>query len=130
MQTAEALNMLGVSLLYQKKWDDAEPVWRECLAILQLKQPKAWSTFTVMTQLGWALVGQEKYAEAEPLMLQGYEGVKLHAPPELRRGALNSAVKGLIRIYEALGKKDEAAKWRMELEAIHKSDPPSKLLPK
>src|SRR5262249_9685614 len=39
MQTAEALNMLGVSLLYQKKWADAEPVWRECLAILQLKQP-------------------------------------------------------------------------------------------
>jgi serine/threonine protein kinase/tetratricopeptide (TPR) repeat protein len=130
MQTAEALNMLGVSLLYQKKWADAEPVWRECLAILQLKQPKAWSTFTVKTQLGWALVSQEKYAEAEPLMLQGYEGAKLYAPPAQGRAAINLAVKGLIRIYEALGKKDEAAKWRMELETINKSDPPPKLSPK
>jgi serine/threonine protein kinase len=130
LQTAEALRMLGITLLYQKKWADAEPVWRECLAIYQLKQPKAWLTFVGKTQLGWALVGQEKYAEAEPFLLEGYEGVKLHAPAAQRRAALNSAVKALIRVYEGLGKKDEAAKWRMELEAIQKSDPPPKLLPR
>ena len=39
---AEELTGLGSNLLQQKKYADAEPILRECLAILQKKQPEAW----------------------------------------------------------------------------------------
>ena len=49
---------------------------RECLAIRVKKQPDAWSTFNTQSKLGGVLLGQKKYADAEPLLLQGYEGMK------------------------------------------------------
>jgi serine/threonine protein kinase/tetratricopeptide (TPR) repeat protein len=130
LQTAEALHGLGICLLYQDKWVDAEPVWRECLTIRQLKKADAWPIVNAKKGLGLALAGQKRYAEAEPLLLQSYEGAKLHAPPAQRSAAVTASVKGIIRFYEDWGKKDEATKWRMELVAINNSDPPPKLSPK
>jgi serine/threonine protein kinase len=124
LQTADALHRLGGNLLNQNKWSDAEAVWRECLAIRHKKQPEAWYTCNARTALGRALVGQKKFAEAEPLLLKGYEGAKQHAaqmPPAQRKAALSSAVRGLIRLYENWGQPDQAAKWRTELEAIKKN---------
>jgi eukaryotic-like serine/threonine-protein kinase len=68
--------------------------------------------------LGGALLGQKKYAEAEPLLLSGYEGMKRRAatiaPPGRIR--LTEAVQRLVALYEATGNKDAAARWRTELE--------------
>jgi hypothetical protein len=36
------------------------------------KQPVEWTIFNTRSLLGDALMGQKKYAEAEPLLLQGY----------------------------------------------------------
>ena len=38
--------------------------------------------------------------------------------PEQGKIRLPEAVERLVQLYEATGKKDEAAKWRKELEAI------------
>jgi len=93
---------------------------RECLAILEKTQPDVWSTFNVKSQLGGALLGQKKYADAEPLLLAGFEGMKRHEvripPKELVR--LTEAVKRLVQLYEATGRMDETAKWRKTLESI------------
>ena len=69
--------------------------------------------------LGGALLGQKKYAEAEPLLLAGYEGMKQREAkiPPLGKVRLTEALERLVQFYEALEKKDEAAKWRKELEA-------------
>ena len=45
-----------------------EPILRECVAILQKKRPAAWGTFHAQSLLGDALLGQEKYTEAFPLL--------------------------------------------------------------
>ena len=66
----------GLVLLGQKKWSDAEPLLRECLAIRAKTQPDGWLTFNTQSMLGGALLGQKKYAEAEPLLLKGYKGMK------------------------------------------------------
>ena len=47
----------------------AEEMLRECLAIREKKEPEAWTTFDTKSMLGGALLGQKKYAEAEPLLL-------------------------------------------------------------
>jgi hypothetical protein len=112
-------------LLQQKKWTDAEAVLRECLAIREKKQPDAWNTFNTKSMLGGALAGRQKHADAEPLLLAGYEGMKQREatiPPQ-GKVRLREAVERLVTLYDAWGKKDEAEKWRKVLE---ESKPPEK----
>jgi hypothetical protein len=91
---------------------------------LAKNQPDAWTTFDAQSLLGGALLGQKKYAEAEPLLLKGYEGMKQQEksiqPRDKRR--LKEAVERLVQLYEETDQKDEAAKWRKELEAIQAAD--------
>ncbi len=115
---AANLTLLGLSLLEQQKWAEAEPVIRECLAIREKIDPDSWTTFYSRSMLGGALLGQSKFAEAEPLLLQGYEGIKKREktnPPQAK-ARLTEAIDRVVQFYQATGKKDEAAKWRKELE--------------
>lgn len=115
---ASALAVCGAMLLSQKKPDEAEWKLRECLVIRQKIQPDDWATFDAQALLGEALLAQKKYAEAEPLLRQGYEGMKQHgakAPPQ-GKVRLAKTLERLVQLYEARGEKDKAAKWRKELE--------------
>jgi eukaryotic-like serine/threonine-protein kinase len=118
-QLAGLLAQIGSGLLEQKKWTEAEPLLRECLAIREKTQPDVWSTFNTKSLLGGALLGQKKYADAEPLLLAGYEGMKQREKTILEQGKIRlpQAVERLVQLYEATGKTDEAAKWRKALEA-------------
>ena len=68
--------------------------------------------------LGAALLGQKKYVEAEPLLLASYEGLKKDEKAIPPQGKINipNAIQRLIELYDATGKKDDAAKWLQELE--------------
>jgi serine/threonine protein kinase len=125
--TAGAMAYLGLNLLQQKKHAEAEKLLRDCLRILQKAQPDDWTTFLTRSLLGEVLLGQGKHAEAEPLLLQGYEGVKRHEakiPPQVRPVRLKEALGRLVRLYEATGKKDEAAKWQKKLDEVKKAATP------
>ena len=74
-QYAEELTKLGSNLLKQKKPAPAEPILRESLAILLEKQPGAQDAFHTESLLGAALLGRQKYADAEPLLVGGYLGI-------------------------------------------------------
>jgi len=113
---AGELALLGMNLLQQKKWTDAEPVLRECLAIREKKQPDAWTTFNMQSMLGGALLGQKKYADAEPLLLQGYEGLKKREKTIPPQGAIRlpESLDRLIELYTATNKSEEAKRWRAE----------------
>ena len=43
--------------------------------------PDDWTTFNTMSLLGEALMGEKQHAEAAPLLLKGYEGLKARAEP-------------------------------------------------
>ena len=94
----------------------AEPLLRECLAIREKAQPDDWTTFNTRSMLGSALCGQKKYAEAEPLLFKGYEGMKQREEkiPKEAKVRLVETVDRLIELYAATNKPDEAAKWRAE----------------
>jgi hypothetical protein len=112
--------VLGLNYLQRRKWDDAEPLLRESLAIREAKVPDDWTTFNVRSQLGGALLGQGKSADAEPLLVQGYTGMKerqAKIPPN-GRSRLTEAAERLVQLYESLGKPAEAAKWRDELATM------------
>jgi hypothetical protein len=83
-------------------------------------QPKTWTTFNAKALLGAALLGQNKYAEAEPLLLGGYQGMKqLEAaiPPKVRF-RLTETLQRLVWHYQATQRAEQAARWRQELEAL------------
>ena len=92
---------------------------RECLAIREKTQPDFWPTFNRKSLIGGALFGQKKYADAEPLLLTGFEGMKKQEAkiPRSLRIRLPQAAERLVQLYEATDRKDEAAKWRKELES-------------
>ena len=115
-QLAGMLAQIGMSLLQRKKWAEAEPLLRECLAIREKTQPDLWSTFNTQSLLGGAFLGQKKYSDAEPLLLKGYEGMKQREitipPPAVAR--LPEALDRLIQLSTATNKPDDAKKWRAE----------------
>jgi hypothetical protein len=64
---AAKLAQMGLELLQQQKWAEAEPLLRKSLALREKLQPDAWTTCNTRSLLGGALLGQKKYADAEPL---------------------------------------------------------------
>ena len=66
-----------------------------------------------------SLLPQKKYAEAEPLVLKGYEGLKERkwALAQHQTYRLPDALARLVQLYDTWGKPDEAARWRKEMDA-------------
>jgi eukaryotic-like serine/threonine-protein kinase len=115
---AHVLAQDGIILLQIKAYADSEPLLRECLAIHEKTQPDLWNTFNTKSMLGGALLGQKKYAEAEPLLIAGYEGMKQREstmPPQAKVH-LTTALERIVQLYEATDKPAEAARWRKKLE--------------
>jgi WD40 repeat protein/serine/threonine protein kinase len=110
------LVLLAKSKLEAKAFTEAEPLLRECLALREKAEPDAWMTFNTRSLLGGALLGQKKYADAEPLLLKGYEGMKQRekAIPPQAATRIPEALDRLIELYTATDKPDEAKKWRDE----------------
>jgi hypothetical protein len=110
--------VVGQRLLKHEQYAEAEAVLRECLRIRTEKQPDEWTTFNTQSMLGGSLAGQRKYAEAEPLLKQGYDGLKERAAkiPAESKTRLTEALDRLVQLNDAWGKPDEAARWRAELE--------------
>lgn len=113
---AVAAAAFGKSLLICQKWGEAEPLLREALAVREKKQPDHWVTFNTQSMLGGALLGQKKYADAEPLLVQGYEGMKAHEKAIPQAGGsealIPEALDRLIGLYTALDKPDEVKKYQ------------------
>ena len=85
--TLLSMNTLARACLVDRP-AQAESLAREALAIRERLRPDEWLIFDTRSLLGGALLGQRKYAEAEPLLLESYEGMKRVSPRfRLTRGA-------------------------------------------
>jgi tetratricopeptide (TPR) repeat protein len=112
-----SMDLLGLNLLKQAKWAEAGAVLRECLAIREKAHPDDWGTFNTRSQLGGSLLGLKKYAEAEPLIVSGYEGMKAREakiPPE-GKPWLTEAAERIMKLYEAWAKPEKATTWKSKL---------------
>ncbi len=110
------------ALLTEGKYAEAEAPARECLAIREQLRPANWSTSHIRSMLGAALAGQKKFAEAEPLLLAGYAGLKkceaeatLPAENEER---IPEAASRLVRLYTDWCKPEQAAEWQQKLAEL------------
>jgi hypothetical protein len=109
-----------------KAFADAEPILRESLAIRAKQEPDSWTTFNTRSMLGGAFLGQKKHADAEPLLLKGYDGMKERESsiPLQARVRLTQAVERLVRLYEAWDRPEQAKMWRDRLPRPDKAKTP------
>src|SRR5262249_18722314 len=104
----------------QRDFVEAESFLRLYLDLTAKQSSNSLLRKAAVSGLGACLLGQKKYAEAEPLLLSGYKGLRKHEDKihaSLRQRFLTEALERLVQFYEETGNPDEAAKWRKELEA-------------
>lgn len=116
LSAGKAFSGLGQNLLLQQKLAEAERVLRSALAILQSHQSDVVLTHQTQCLLGTALLRQQQFAVAEPLLRQGYDGLKKLAPqlPRQDQIRVTEARERLVQLYESWGKPAEAALLRSE----------------
>src|SRR5262249_1544121 len=88
----------------------------EALALRERLSPAGWATFETQSVLGEALFGQKQFADAEPLLLKGYEGMKAREKtiPSQAGSRIPEALDRLIDLYTALDKPDEVKQYWTE----------------
>ncbi len=77
--------------------------------------------------LGECLIGQAKYADAEPLLLSGYEGLiqLAHGFQASRNGDIKRALRSLSQLYEATGESRKTEQWKEKLADIKNTESPT-----
>jgi hypothetical protein len=113
------IDEVGQSLLRQRDFTEAESFLRFYLELAGKKLPDGWRRSVAVSALGACLLGQKKYAEAEPLLRKGYEELRQHEgkiPATFRQTRLTEALERLVQLYDECGKPDDATRWRQELE--------------
>jgi serine/threonine protein kinase len=108
-EIGKTLAALGDVLLCEQQIQQAEPVLREALEI-QRKAFPAGHSDSAAGLLGSCLTAQGRYAEAEPLVREGYD-VLANATTR-QPGQLRVAMQRAVTLYEAWNRPAEAAAWR------------------
>jgi serine/threonine protein kinase len=117
LRVALVQDILGLNLLLQGRYPEAESMSREALAYWERETPDCWDRFHAMSMVGGALMGQHKYAGAERFLVQGYEGMKQREALIIGdfKPWLTQAGERLIRFYEATNQPEKARAWREKL---------------
>lgn len=142
-ELADQLAQFGRMLIQMKVYAEAEPLLRECLAICE-KTPgpddpgSGWLVFNTMSMLGETLLVKAgslsdpsekamRLAEAELLLVKGYEGMRARERTPGAEAAriglqqhIPEALDRLIQLYTALDKPDEVKKYQ-NLRAMYPS---------
>jgi tetratricopeptide (TPR) repeat protein len=109
-----AVANLALVYVSEGKFTEGEPLARETLEFEEKSQPDNWERFRAESLLGASLAGQKKYAEAEPLLLAGYQGMlarkEMMGAPNLYY--LNRSREWLVQLYQSWGKPEKVAAWR------------------
>ena len=95
----------------------------------RLLLPDDWLTSGAWSALGENLRARKHYAEAEPLLISGYNGMREREAkiPAANKPRLEKAAKRLIRFNEETAQPDKAAEWKQKLGELAKPAPEAKL---
>ncbi|HEV1287470.1 MAG TPA: serine/threonine-protein kinase [Bryobacteraceae bacterium] len=108
---------IGLASVYvdQSKFERAHALARQTLDRYETKKSAGWERFYAQALLGESLAGQKQFAQAEPLLLTGYEGMTKQGGAS---GTIRAQTAGWIaQMYQNLKKPEKAAEWRIKLPA-------------
>ncbi len=103
--------------LNEHRFEAAEPLGREALAMREKSSPDKWWTFKSKAALGTCLLSQERHAEAEPLLAAGCEGMlqRFSEIPAKDTSFVKESIEALIRLHDDAAAADKATEWRGKL---------------
>ena len=111
---AEDFNNLGGLLMAAGRFSEAEAAFRESERIQGGNFPDdSWQVATARTLLGNCLIEQGRYEEGEPLLLRSYEIIQAEFGDT--HGRTRAALGRVVRLYELLGRSQEAEEYRSRL---------------
>jgi serine/threonine protein kinase/tetratricopeptide (TPR) repeat protein len=118
---ANAFGFLALNELLQHRYESAERLSQQAINQRRLETHRGYFWISVW---GAALLGQHKYADAEPRLLQGYEGMKKqeHLLGANDKERLAMACEWLIRFYEATNQHDRARDLRDQISPKTKAN--------
>lgn len=118
---ADSLYELAVVLQSEGKARQAEVPARECLAVYEKTMPGQWLTYNCRSTLGNILTSQQKYSEAEPLLLSAYEGLNQMRGvlPFDMKMRVREALQRLILLYDKMPNSERASTWKRKLAELN-----------
>lgn len=109
-----SIHSLGGLLVARGEPRRAEPLLREAIEGLQRRMPAGeWRIGAAKVSLGSALRRQERYEEAEGLLLEGHDRVARVLGPAHRQ--TQKGAEELVALYESWGRSEQADAWRAKL---------------
>jgi eukaryotic-like serine/threonine-protein kinase len=112
---ADFLRIAANCQIRMNRWKEAEVAAREAVTILTELIPDQPAYFSSLGFLGESLFGQGNFAEAEPLLVDSYHGLKEREQmilPHHRTRLLTEACERIVSLYEAQENTEEADRWR------------------
>ncbi len=87
------------------------------MAFTEKELPQDWQRYRAQSLLGGVLASQRKFAEAEPLLLAGYDGLSRLAAslPPGDSAVITEAAQRLVAYYTSAGQPEKAAEWSKKL---------------
>jgi tetratricopeptide (TPR) repeat protein len=123
--TLRGISALGLVYVNLGKDAPAETLLRAGLSSYEKLSPDSWERYNCMSILGASLIGQSKHQEAEPLVIEGYEGIakRRSAIPPISSSALDEASQRVVNLYRSWDKPAKASEWARRLERSKSARP-------
>jgi hypothetical protein len=114
LSTLRAASAVARVQIREQKYAAAESILAATLESYRKIGPEIWERFRCESLLGASLEGQKRYAEAEPLLISGYEGMRqrLSVIPAGTRPVVTEAENAVAQLYRDWGKPQKADEWR------------------
>ena len=109
---------LGWTQLVQGRLADAEQTLRDALDGMTRVAPNAWERANAAGMLGATLAQQQRYVEAEPLLISGYDGMangKAVNPNAASRMSREQVGEALLQLYRDTRNTVRGAEWERKL---------------
>jgi eukaryotic-like serine/threonine-protein kinase len=111
--TLSALVSLGAIRLDRHDAEKAEALLREAVDGYRQAGSETWQRSYAESLLGASLIALHRFAEAEPLLLDGYDGMMQRKPsiPAEQLPKLDEVKRAIVDLYQAWGKPDRLSAW-------------------
>jgi eukaryotic-like serine/threonine-protein kinase len=118
--TLDSMVNLAISYIDLGRLDEAERVGRESLRVGREHLPDHWYTYHAQYVLGRTLALRGQFAEAEPLLLEGCQGMIDREATITSWGqiAVLGAMDVIVRLYMDWGRTDHAEQWRVRQQEM------------
>ena len=115
--TMQSATDLALAYLSQGKFAQSEPLAREAVQFERRNQPDGWQLSRDVVLLGASMAGQKKYAQAEPLLLEGFRGLTARQKqiPAPDSHFVDQSHERIFKLYEEWGMHGKAVAGRNDL---------------